>query len=238
MNDFPVWHMFADNAALDRQLAETVAALLGATIKRNGSALLAVSGGRTPLGFFAELSRQSIPWQQVTVTLADERWVAVDHQDSNEGLAREHLLINAAASARFVGLKNEAATALEGMAACERALQELGVPDVMVLGMGDDGHTASLFPGAEGLAAALDPQGAQLCAAITPPRASHERMTMTLAQLARAHHVFIHITGAAKKTLLEQAADTADPLQLPVAAVLNQPRVPVSVYWSDAKEPA
>lgn len=238
MNDVPVWHMFADTPALDRQLAETVAALLGAAIKHNGSAVLAVSGGRTPLGFFAELSRQPISWQQVSVSLADERWVSVDHQDSNEGLVREHLLINAAASARFVGLKNEAATAAEGVDACEGELQELGVPDVVVLGMGDDGHTASLFPDARGLAAALDPQGAQLCAAITPPRASHERMTMTLAQLARAHHIFIHITGAAKKTLLEQATDAADPSQLPVAAVLNQQRVPVSVYWSDAKEPA
>jgi len=232
MNELPVWHIFPDTAALDRQLAETVAALLGAAIKHDGAAVLAVSGGKTPVGFFTQLSEQRIPWQKVSVTLVDERWVKISDDDNNEGLVRRYLLVGAAASARFVGLKNAAPTAALGRVECERTLRALGAPEVVVLGMGDDGHTASLFPDAVGLTAALDPEGEGLCAAITPSQARYERMTMTIAGLLRANHIMIHITGADKKALLERAQG-ANPMELPIAAVLNQDRVPVSVYWSD-----
>ena len=105
---------FVSAESLDVALVADVVTALGADIERQGSAILVVSGGRTPVGFMQRLSRQSLAWQQVTVTLADERWVGADDADSNEKLVRDHLLVNAASAAGFVGLKNAAATAAEG----------------------------------------------------------------------------------------------------------------------------
>ena len=110
-----------------------------------------VSGGRTPMGFFHLLSQQVLDWSKVTVLLADERWVDAGHADSNEKLVRENLLINEPAKATYLALKNDAEQALDGEAECEAALAGLDTFTVLILGMGDDGHTASLFPGSEAL---------------------------------------------------------------------------------------
>ena len=136
---------FENTSALDIALADEVAMYLKQSIDQQGSASLVVSGGRTPLGFFHTLSQQSLDWSKVVVTLADERWVEADHKDSNEKLVRENLLINNANQAQFLALKNTAETAGEGCAELEKALASLNEFSVVILGMGDDGHTASLF---------------------------------------------------------------------------------------------
>ena len=143
---------FENTSALDIELAEKVAALLAADIQARGKASLVVSGGRTPMGFFHLLSQQLLDWSSVTVTLADERWVDADHQDSNEKLVRENLLINEAHQAQFISLKSAAKNAVDAESECEQALASAGQFTVVILGMGDDGHTASLFPGTEALA--------------------------------------------------------------------------------------
>jgi 6-phosphogluconolactonase len=102
--------------------------------------------------------------------------------------------------------------------------------------MGEDGHTASLFPGAEGLAAALEPEGADLLAAIDPPFAHHARITMTVAALLHSRQIYLLLSGPGKRRVLEQAAGNADPIVHPVAAVLGQRRAPVAVYWSESDE--
>ena len=137
---------FENASALDVALVKQVVDLLSEAIEIHEVASLVVSGGRTPQGFFHLLSQQALDWSKVTVTLADERWVDPDHKDSNEKLVRENLLINEASSARFLPLKSSSSSAVEGEDSLEQSLSAIDTFTVVILGMGDDGHTASLFP--------------------------------------------------------------------------------------------
>jgi 6-phosphogluconolactonase len=214
-------------AALAQQLAST---LIGACRDR-GVATLVVSGGRTPLPLFEQLRDAAIDWARVGITLADERWVEPQAAASNEKLLRESLLSGAARAARFVPLKNAAPDAAAGATIAWRELQALARPfDVVILGMGDDGHTASLFPGSPGLQAALDPRGAPGCVAMTAPAAPHERLSLNLAALLQARRLILHITGEHKWQLYQSAQSRGS--ALPISAVLAQTAVPVEVYWS------
>lgn len=227
-------HRYSDAAAAAAALAGAVAGQLRAGIAGRGAASVVLSGGRSPVAFFQALAAQPLDWARVWVTLADERWVDADSPDSNEALVRAHLLTGPARAARWVGLKNPAPTPADGLGAAEAALAAVPRPfDATVLGMGPDGHTASLFPGMPGLAAALAPDGAAL---LTPARAPGEpraRLSFTLAGLLQTRHIHLPVQGSAKLAVFEQARAGANPLRLPIAAVLRQTRVPVTVYLSD-----
>jgi 6-phosphogluconolactonase len=223
---------FENTSALDIDLAERVVSLLSAAITAKGSASLVVSGGRTPMGFFHLLSQQLLDWQRVSITLADERWVEGDHQDSNAKLVRENLLINEACKAKFIPLKNNALDARDGEADCEQALAGLGQFTLVILGMGDDGHTASLFPGAEALPLGLDMDSGRSAIAVSPAEAPHQRMSMTLPRLLNAEQVIIHISGASKQDVLQAAQAGDDVAELPIRAILNQQVAPLSIYWA------
>jgi len=209
-----------------------VAALLAADIQARGKASLVVSGGRTPMGFFHLLSQQLLDWSSVTVTLADERWVDADHQDSNEKLVRENLLINEAHQAQFISLKSAAENAVDAESECEQALASAGQFTVVILGMGDDGHTASLFPGTEALALGLDMNSGRTAIAVTPTAAPHQRMSMTLPRLLNAGQVIIHISGSSKQDVLLAAQNGDNAAELPIRAILGQQVAPLSVYWA------
>jgi 6-phosphogluconolactonase len=226
-------HEFSDKTALASALARSVAHDLRAALARRARASLVVSGGRTPVPFLERLAREPLEWPRVDLTLADERWVPADHADSNEGLVRRHLLRDAAAAARFAAMKNDAPTAAAGAARFEAALQGVMRPfDVVVLGMGDDGHVASLFPAAPQLPIALGPHTTLRCMAIDPPAAPYARLSLTLAALLDSRRIVLLITGASKSAVL-QAARAAGPVEaLPVRAILRQAVVPVDVYWS------
>jgi 6-phosphogluconolactonase len=223
---------FENTSALDIELAEKVAALLAADIQARGKASLVVSGGRTPMGFFHLLSQQLLDWSSVTVTLADERWVDADHQDSNEKLVRENLLINEAHQAQFISLKSAAENAVDAESECEQALDSAGQFTVVILGMGDDGHTASLFPGTEALALGLDMNSGRTAIAVTPTAAPHQRMSMTLPRLLNAGQVIIHISGSSKQDVLLAAQNGDNAAELPIRAILGQQVAPLSVYWA------
>ncbi|MDC3249003.1 6-phosphogluconolactonase [Porticoccaceae bacterium] len=223
---------FENTSALDIELAEKVAALLAADIQARGKASLVVSGGRTPMGFFHLLSLQLLDWSSVTVTLADERWVDADHQDSNEKLVRENLLINEAHQAQFISLKSAAENAVDAESECEQALASAGQFTVVILGMGDDGHTASLFPGTEALALGLDMNSGRTAIAVTPTAAPHQRMSMTLPRLLNAGQVIIHISGSSKHDVLLAAQNGDNAAELPIRAILGQQVAPLSVYWA------
>lgn len=223
---------FENTSALDIELAEKVAALLAADIQARGKDSLVVSGGRTPMGFFHLLSQQLLDWSSVTVTLADERWVDADHQDSNEKLVRENLLINEAHQAQFISLKSAAENAVDAESECEQALASAGQFTVVILGMGDDGHTASLFPGTEALALGLDMNSGRTAIAVTPTAAPHQRMSMTLPRLLNAGQVIIHISGSSKQDVLLAAQNGDNAAELPIRAILGQQVAPLSVYWA------
>ena len=228
----PEFKEFKDSATLVVALAAQVADLLRLGIKERGRASLVVSGGSTPVPFFAALSERELDWEEVTVTLADERWVDTSDAASNEHLVRLHLLQNRAALARFVGLKTGALTAAQGEKECADGLAEVPSPfDALILGMGNDGHTASLFPEAARLKSALALDSGQLCMAITPPSAPHERMTLTLPALLQSRRIILHLVGPDKRAVYEKALTEGPVGEMPIRAVLRQTISPVTVFW-------
>jgi 6-phosphogluconolactonase len=181
---------------------------------------------------YSELARHSLDWSRVQVTLADERWVPTDHADSNEGLVRALLLHEGASRARFIGLKNEAATPAAGAAAAWGGLGAIARPfDAVVLGMGDDGHVASLFPGPAQAAAGLDDHSAPACLAVQPAAAAHPRLSLNLAALLQSRRIFIQIMGERKRQTLERARGAGPVADMPIRAILRQSAVPVELYW-------
>ena len=211
-------HDFDSEAALARRLAEDVAGWLRDEIARKDFAVLAVSGGTTPKLFFAALSNIQLEWTKVQVTLVDERQVPEDSERSNAQLVRQTLLQNFAAAAQFVPLfENPNARNLENLT-------------VAVLGMGNDGHTASFFPGGNHLKAALDIHTTDTIIEISAPGAGEPRLTFTLARLLAARHLCLHIQGADKKAVLEKALAGSDEFEMPVRAVLNSAK-PLMLYW-------
>lgn len=229
----PLENRFDDRETLAAKLAASVAADLEAAIASRGDATLVVSGGSTPRPFFQALARRPLDWDRVTVTLADERWVASEDEASNEALVRRELLVAEAAAARFLPLKNAAATPEEGRDACEAALSELRRPfDVLVLGMGGDGHTASLFPEAAELAAGLDPEGSRLCLAVRPRMAPHPRMSLTLPALLASRRIVLHLTGEEKLGVYERALRAGAEEELPIRGVLRRSADRVELWWA------
>jgi len=226
-------HRFPDATALAHALAGEIKVDLEEAVDVRGAASLVVSGGTTPKRLFASLSAETLPWDKIWVTLADERWVEIADPASNERLVREHLLLNAAAAARFVGLKNPAPTPEAGADWAWRALTRVPHPyDVVMLGMGLDGHTASLFPGSLALARALDPALAPGCVAVNALTAPHARVSLNLSALLDARRIVLHIEGDAKWQVYQRARAAGSLAEMPVRAILQQKEVPVDVYWS------
>lgn len=226
-------HRFPDSTALAHALSGEIKVDLDEAIQVRGVASLVVSGGRTPVKLFEQLRTEKLEWQHVWVTLADERWVETSNVASNERLIREHLLSGPATSARFVGLKNPAPTPEAGADWAWRALSRVPHPfDVIVLGMGNDGHTASLFPGSLALARALDAGAPKGCVAVNALTAPHARVSLNLAALLDARRIIVHIEGDTKWQVYQKARAGGSASELPIRAVLQQQEVPVDVYWS------
>jgi 6-phosphogluconolactonase len=219
--------------AADDAIAGFVASRLAEAISGRGAATLVVSGGRTPAGMLRRLSKRALRWDLVTVTLADERFVPPDHADSNEAGVRRELLRAGAAAARLVPLWSPAETPERAAAAATERIEALPRPfDVVILGMGVDGHTASLVPGAPELSAALADDAAPACVVVTPPAAPHRRLSLNRAALLDARCLLLHVRGADKRRVLERALAEGPVEELPVRVALHQSRVPCHVFWS------
>ena len=216
-------------------LADAVAQNLRDTLATQPRATLAVSGGKSPIAFFQALSQQDLDWARVNITLVDERIVPTAHVDSNTGLVRQHLLQHRAAAAQWLPLIDDAAS--EGSlknpaAAVEFALRHYVQPDVLVLGMGGDGHTASIFPQAPQFADAVRADYPQPLLHTTPITAPYERISMTLAAIVATPHVYLAIAGADKRRVYEAAAQ-AQRAQYPISYVLHSQKVNAHVFYND-----
>jgi 6-phosphogluconolactonase len=222
-------HSCADVERHAEALTLAVAGALRSALETYGQASLVVSGGRSPVPFFERLSRETLDWARVQISLADERWVAVEHAASNEGLVRRHLLQGPAAAASFLGLYHPAPSLDEAALLADRALAALQQPiDVLVLGMGDDGHTASLFPASPRLSEALESESHRRCLPMQAPVEPRERLTLTLPLLASARLPLLAIQGAAKLETLRLALAGENIAAMPIRAFLHSP---LEIYW-------
>jgi 6-phosphogluconolactonase len=208
-------------AALADAASHGVEAALRAGLDTRGRASLVATGGRSPGPVYDRLRHADLDWARVAVTLSDERLVDRDSPNANGRLLRERLFVGPAAKAHFLPLTDYA----------EPALKVLTPFDAVMLGMGEDGHVASLIPGSPVLVEGMDPDGTRLVLESpegfgSPPVA---RISLTIAALLQSRAIFLLIGGAAKREVLDGALAGAD---LPVRALLLQDRVPVRILWS------
>jgi len=227
-------HTFPNPTALAQALAQAVADDLRAALAARDFASLALSGGNTPKAFMQALALQALDWARVAVTLVDERWVPESNLRSNAALVKANLLDGPAAMARFVPLYRAVPQPEDALAEVERALQAMPLPfDALVLGMGNDGHTASFFPGGDRLAEALDPAGKARVLPMRAPGAGEPRITLTLPPIVAARALYLHIEGADKQRVLAQAlSGQGQGAAYPIGSVLRHAPAPVRIYWA------
>ena len=215
------------NTAFTRKITK----LLRDGIEENGRASLVVSGGRTPAELFNALSKTNLEWDKIDVSLADERWVDNTDDASNEKMLRAKLLINNAANANFVALKTQHSDAEDAVLTCTDNLQKMRTPfDVLILGMGEDGHTASLFPCSEQITQGLDLESGDTFIAVKPTTAPNQRMSLTLPALLNSNQIFLHVTGETKKDVLNTVLSDDDALVMPIRAVIKN--ADVELLWA------
>lgn len=227
---------FDDVPSAASAAARHIAMGLGAAILARDAASFVATGGRTPGPVYAALRQAPLDWSRVFVTLSDERWVDEASADSNAGLVRKMLLSGPAAAASLTGLKTDHVQPEAAVDEVEDRLARMPLPfDVVMLGMGEDGHVASLFPRNPALAAAMQADGLRRCMPMAtgpdglPP--AQPRMSLTLAAINAARSIVIYITGPDKWAALQKALAGDDIAQMPVRAVLSG-GAPVRVIWA------
>ena len=228
----PRLQVLQDRDAASLAVAELIAhALERRLAAEGGRACFVATGGSTPAPVYDRLCDRPLDWSRVDITLSDERWVAPTSPDSNERMVREHLLQGRAASARLVPLNAHAPDVETAAALTEPQVSPLAPFDVVLLGMGEDGHFASLFPGSPALAGGLDLAGERFCIGVPAgePAPPQPRISLTLKAILASRLIVLLITGETKRAVLDQALGGAD---LPVRALLLQDRTPVHIYWS------
>jgi 6-phosphogluconolactonase len=220
---------FADAAAAGAPAADAIAGQLrGAGLKR-----LMVTGGRGPGPVYDQLAQTDLAWANVTVTLSDDRFVPLAAPESNEAMVRARLLQGRAAAARLVPLNGAEPTPAAAAAAIEPAVRALLPFDATLLGMGPDGHIASLYATTVGVAADLDPDAGRLAVGVTSPgwEPYVPRISLTGRALFDAGLIVLLVGGEQKRHVIEQSL--ADPaFNPPAAALIRQTRSPVRILWS------
>lgn len=220
----------------NRGQAATVAAgrvvdVLEPALNATAHASLVVSGGSTPAETYERLSKAALDWARVHVVPSDERWVEPIYDDSNERMLGESLLVGKAEEAQLVSLYRQGMTPAAASEALDRELRDIPLPfTAVVLGMGVDGHFASLFPDAGNLAEGLDPDGARYCLPVDTAASPHPRLTLTLAALLNSREIILLFYGDAKRKVYEDAKSPDS--KLPVSRLLHQDRTPVRVVWA------
>lgn len=224
---------FSTRDAASTAAAARMAGLIDAQLRRDGDAYVVVSGGTTPSQCFGYLSGYDLAWNRVSAVLSDERWVASDHDDSNEKLVRETLLVDKASTARVLSVYADDLSVDERCDSLQSFFPASGFSCALV-GMGNDGHFASLFPDADSLAAGLNLDNDRFYIPVRTSASPHARISMTLRALAQSEEILLLIFGAEKLAVYEQAmaAESSDSEGYPVVSLLQQELCPVQVYWA------
>lgn len=222
-------HLFASRDAASLAAADRIVELLEARLDRENDASLVVSGGTTPGKCFQQLSQVEIDWHRVRVVLSDERWVPNDHKDSNERLVRETLIKDAAKGASVLSVYQADLSVDERCDAIQKEMPPSGFACSMV-GMGADGHFASLFPDADSLEAGLNEDNQRFYMPVRTSASPHPRVSMTLASILKSDEILLLFFGDEKHAVFEEAM--AGNAAYPITALLAQKKVPVALYWA------
>lgn len=236
-----IWHEGADQQSLAENLAGELIVKMDAAIAEKGSAVLALSGGSTPKPLFEVLAEYDLDWSKVIVTLVDERWVDETHELSNASFMKTFLLNALPEPVRFVPLYHAADSVQDSFPFvladyCQATGSSVDAPrafDIVVLGMGGDGHTASFFPDASNVAELVDINAKEALLTCNSPSTQVERITWSLPMLLNTGFLALHITGEAKKSVFERAAAGGDITELPIRSAVFQDRVPLNVYHAN-----
>lgn len=221
---------FESRDALTEALEVAMAGAVESAVSDGRRASLVVPGGSSPAPVFEKLSSRSLPWQEVDVTLTDERWVSTDDAASNQRMLASTLLSGPASDARFVPLFGDESSPEEGVDAASERIATIGKPfDVVLLGMGLDGHTASLFPDMQTLDEGLADDAAA-CVAARPESQPMARISLSAPVLSNTRELWLLITGKDKRAVLEAGMDAA--LPPPIVSVLRRHQSPV-IWWAD-----
>ena len=224
-------YSFSDANLLNSDLANQIKNSLCEAITLRGRAYLVVSGGKTPIELFKLLAQKDLPWDKVTITLADERCVGANDPDRNERLVKDFLLQYKAHQAQFISLYNEHVQIEESLKLVELQIDSLPTFDVVILGMGEDGHTASLFPCSDELESGLDDE-AQSLLLVHPRTAPYQRVTLSKRRLLNSRMIFVHLIGKKKRIVFSQALVNDNPKVMPISAFINNQNANIQVMYA------
>jgi len=231
-------HEFHSKKELYQSVTQFCIKKLERRLQQDGQASFIIPGGTTPAPVFELLSKTELNWKNITIAPSDERWLERDHDNSNEKLIRQTLLINQASSAHFTGMKSDHDTATQAQQQCSARYQQIPLPyEIIMLGMGPDGHFASLFPKSNPVQEALDIENEKSCIAIEATGCAvagkfTERMSMTLSAILNSRQIILLFTGEEKLAIFEKAKSNNDSNRLPICALIHQNTVPVDLFWA------
>ncbi|WP_350132657.1 6-phosphogluconolactonase [Nitrosomonas sp.] len=217
--------VFPNIESLSQGFADFAATALQNTLNRKPQATLVVPGGSTPRHYLPALAKCKLPWDRITVTLSDERWVDVNDTQSNEHLVKQHLMNHLPANTRFVGLRTHHDNPFDAIEVIHQRLEKLPLPlSLTVLGLGEDGHIASLFPG-------MAPHliDTHHCVAAAPPAAPSLRISLSLKLLAESEQIALVVTGESKRRLLDRVSENPDS-KLPIVWLMQRTKSAVTIF--------
>ncbi|MDJ0917959.1 MAG: 6-phosphogluconolactonase [Woeseiaceae bacterium] len=227
MEDF----IFESREAASISAADFLASCMERRLEQQRRASFIITGGSSPGRCYEALSEKELDWDRVDIVLSDERWVPADHEDSNERQARQTLMQGNAAAATLHPMYSAEADIKVRVEELNAELRMLPIPfSVALLGMGEDGHFASLFPDANDLESGLSADHPELCMAVNTKASPHPRLSLTMSAISRSDAIVLLIFGEAKKTVIEKAK--AGDMSYPVTRLLRQKKAPVHVYWA------
>lgn len=236
-----LWRTTQGAQLLAELLADTMVEQINHCIAEDDLAVIALSGGSTPKPLFKALANRQVDWAKVIVTLVDERWVDESHELSNAAFLKEWFVSPLSIKPTFVSLYQTGelnAQAIEQVLSnyCEVTGSSVAEPrafDIVILGMGGDGHTASFFPDAENINSLVNVNNPDYLLTCESPSTQVPRITWSLPMLLNTRFLALHFTGADKKGVFDQAQQSGLISDLPIRSALFQQQTPLQVYYSD-----